>query len=436
MDSHPKSPGNEVRDSVNSDLQKIKFIDAALILRSQWTLVGECKLIPLGRGFLPLNWIMKSIEPISNQEIGTPIKIDAATAKCEVGYYANVLVEVDFAESIPNKIWIGTKFGGFFQDILIPDCPKFCSTCKIIGHLVTKCEIERSKNFKIQKEDSQQKLILRRQVHNHTPFDICDRSEVEVPHSNPQPQQVRIQNPEVDTLVSNINANTLQNQASSSTTPQSVESQLSVVDSIVSCIITPSSQNKVSAPIITQPVGNRFNVLSVPVAETKEDHSEFADDCVDEEIIVELEPQKLLQIAESTELENSVVKFLDGGTGKVLTENVQFTTWSEMVMISELKKPWLILGDFNAILTTKEKIGGRSPSRRSMLDFNDCVDQCELLQVYKLGLEFSWSNCQHGGRRILSNLDRAMYNMDWLNKYPHWGYKVGLRIVSDHSPLF
>lgn len=53
--------------------------------------------------------------------------------------------EMDFARSIPSKIWINTKFGGFFQDILIPDCPKFCNTCKIIGHLVTECYVEKNK---------------------------------------------------------------------------------------------------------------------------------------------------------------------------------------------------------------------------------------------------------------------------------------------------
>ncbi|XP_026420033.1 uncharacterized protein LOC113316013 [Papaver somniferum] len=141
------------------NLQKIKFIDAAIILRNQWKLVGECKLIPFGRGFFTIkldnatdrDYIKSQIWEVTDQvlkvrnwvynfrpanqrtskafvwvrfpglglefwsesilfkickEIGTPIKIDAATAKCDVGYYANVLVEVDFAFPIPNKVWI------------------------------------------------------------------------------------------------------------------------------------------------------------------------------------------------------------------------------------------------------------------------------------------------------------------------------------------
>ncbi|XP_026398736.1 uncharacterized protein LOC113294558 [Papaver somniferum] len=81
--------------------------------------------------------------------------------------------------------------------------------------------------------------------------------------------------------------------------------------------------------------------------------------------------------------------------------------WSEMQLISELKKPRLILGDFNVVLFVEEKMGGRSLSRRSMLDFNDCLNTCELLQATKIRLDFS---CD-------------------------WEYQVGIRIASDHSPL-
>lgn len=80
-----------------------------------------------------LSWVRFGI----CKEIGKPIEIDNANLKCEVGYYANVLVEVDFAQPIPSKVGIGTKFEGFHQDILIPNYPKFCNTCRIVGHLVT-----------------------------------------------------------------------------------------------------------------------------------------------------------------------------------------------------------------------------------------------------------------------------------------------------------
>ncbi|XP_026416551.1 uncharacterized protein LOC113311986 [Papaver somniferum] len=181
------------------NLHNTKFTDVAISLRKQWKLVEECKLIPIGKGFFTIkldneidrsyfkagectvnyqvlrlrNWV-SNFRPANVRtskaqvwvrfpglglefwkekklfeickEIGTPIKIDVATAKCELGLYANVLVEVDFTQLIPRKIWINMKCGGFFQDVMIHECPKFCSTCKIVGHLVTECYVERNKN--------------------------------------------------------------------------------------------------------------------------------------------------------------------------------------------------------------------------------------------------------------------------------------------------
>ncbi|XP_026410171.1 uncharacterized protein LOC113305328 [Papaver somniferum] len=224
----------EELENLSLDIQGLKFVKLS-DYPSNNKLVGAYKLIPLGKGFLTIkldnevdrNYIkagqcevnyqvLRLRNRVSNfrpanartseaqvwirfpglglefwkenilfeicNEIGTPIKIDVATAKCEIGYYANVLVEVDFAQPIPSKIWINTKFGGFFQEVLIHECPKFCSTCKIVGHLVTECYMERNKNktpaanVNTHKSSSQginPSLQVTPTV-NDIPFDICN----------------------------------------------------------------------------------------------------------------------------------------------------------------------------------------------------------------------------------------------------------------------
>ncbi|XP_026399009.1 uncharacterized protein LOC113294849 [Papaver somniferum] len=92
-------------------------------------------------------------------------------------------------------------------------------------------------------------------------------------------------------------------------------------------------------------------------------------------------------------------------------------------------------GDFNTILSIDEKRGGRSPISTGTKDFQDCVDFCGLLQDPKNGLDFSCYNGRAGKKRILCNLDRALYNLKWLDKFNGWHYKVGNRGISDHSPL-
>ncbi|XP_026384002.1 uncharacterized protein LOC113279524 [Papaver somniferum] len=308
------------------NLQFIKFVDAAVILRQQWKLSGDCKLIPLGRGFFTIKldneldriiikagqWeVLNQVLQVRNwssnfrpsaqrtskaqvwvrlpglglefwkekilfkicKEIGTPIKIDAATEKCESGYYANVLVEMDFAQPIPSKIWIGTKYGGFFQDISTQILPKYCHYCKIIGHVTADCRISQSKSNAASSESQKNKTQV--------PFDICDRPEVE---SSPSKLQA--------------------------STSNSVHQHHPVQDSLVTNITTPATKDNSSA-INPGLVGGRFNILN------SEDNKEEEE--IEKTANVEIPTQKLLHIAEVTELEmvqTSAVKKLPTSNSK------------------------------------------------------------------------------------------------------------------------
>ncbi|XP_026396268.1 uncharacterized protein LOC113290895 [Papaver somniferum] len=109
--------------------------------------------------------------------------------------------------------------------------------------------------------------------------------------------------------------------------------------------------------------------------------------------------------------------------------------WKDLYETSLLEKPWLLIGDFNIVLNADEKKGGRSPLNSAMSDFNDSVDACGLIQAPKSGLEFSWCNGRAGNKRILCNLDRALFNLKWLDSFSGWHYHVAARGISDHGPL-
>ncbi|XP_026459382.1 uncharacterized protein LOC113360045 [Papaver somniferum] len=179
------------------DFQKLKIELADRVLKDQWKLKGNSQLIPMGKGFFVIeldneddqnriwsgglwqveNQILKvrEWEPNFKHEnqksstafvwahfpglcieywkeeiilsiaktIGRAIQVDETTLKREIGYYASMMVEVDLAKEIPGRIWIGTKYGGFYQDIKIPKVPKFCGQCKIVGHIVSECRVSR-----------------------------------------------------------------------------------------------------------------------------------------------------------------------------------------------------------------------------------------------------------------------------------------------------
>ncbi|XP_026429281.1 uncharacterized protein LOC113325274 [Papaver somniferum] len=110
--------------------------------------------------------------------------------------------------------------------------------------------------------------------------------------------------------------------------------------------------------------------------------------------------------------------------------------WEELMDISQMNYPWMIIGDFNVLLIYEEKVGGRRQLRVSMQDFRDCLESCNLIQATRNGIKFSWCNNRAGKKRILCDLDKAFYNLKWLEKFDGWSYKVGVTSTSDHGPLF
>ncbi|XP_026429143.1 uncharacterized protein LOC113325111 [Papaver somniferum] len=341
------------------DLQKTEFFDVVVILRSQWKLQGDCCMIPLGRGFFTIkldnendkkliksqrwevsnqilqvrNWV-SNFRPASQRiskamvwvrfpglglefwdeailfkicnEFGTPIKVDNATARCEVGYYANVLVEVDFALHIPNKIWIGTKYGGFFQDVVIPDCPKYFSSCKIVGHLNAECRYGKNKNVNAQQEQVKFQTISKegRSLSKETsePFDICDVSSKE------------------DSIVDSIQQTTLPNILSVAIFQHSKFSPLENVESVV---IPADIIKEVSSPKVTSSlnVGYTSNEASSTIVEATP--------------TVVLSPNVATQTPQETirvmEVNSNMIPFVDGTNGTVVNTPVQVTSWAEVV---------------------------------------------------------------------------------------------------------
>ncbi|XP_026419666.1 uncharacterized protein LOC113315617 [Papaver somniferum] len=110
--------------------------------------------------------------------------------------------------------------------------------------------------------------------------------------------------------------------------------------------------------------------------------------------------------------------------------------WNDMEEINYLNKIWLVIGDFNVVTCHDEKVGGLKPLKFSMLEFNNCLNKCGLIQSPKTGLEFSWCNNRDGRKRIVCNLDRVVFNDKWLEVFPNWGYEVGARGISDHGILY
>ncbi|KAK4382251.1 Transposon TX1 uncharacterized protein [Sesamum angolense] len=98
-------------------------------------------------------------------------------------------------------------------------------------------------------------------------------------------------------------------------------------------------------------------------------------------------------------------------------------------------EPWLVGGDFNAVLDLSEVSGASGDIRVAMNEFNDCILQTGLLPLPMQGERFTWHNCSLDGRSLWKRLDRLLVNDIWMERWPNLYYTCLTPRTSDHSPL-
>ncbi|KAJ0975083.1 hypothetical protein J5N97_017048 [Dioscorea zingiberensis] len=117
--------------------------------------------------------------------------------------------------------------------------------------------------------------------------------------------------------------------------------------------------------------------------------------------------------------------------------HLQKVLWRDLTGISTLNLPWILTGDFNAILTNEEH-RGRGFDHYSIKSkiFNEFVIANHLQDFGFYGSPYTWCNNQQGLARRWARLDRFLANSDWLNNFDSYITKHLPRTASDHSPLF
>ena len=87
--------------------------------------------------------------------------------------------------------------------------------------------------------------------------------------------------------------------------------------------------------------------------------------------------------------------------------------------VAEVKDvPWLVAGDFNAILTQNEKRGGRRFSSARAMEFSSFLDSCGLLDVGASTGKFTWNNKRNSNGNVRESLDKYLANSRWRTLFP------------------
>ena len=98
--------------------------------------------------------------------------------------------------------------------------------------------------------------------------------------------------------------------------------------------------------------------------------------------------------------------------------------------------PWVLLGDFNEMISNDEKLGGLLVNRTRISTFRNCMDNCGLMDLGFHGPRFTWTNKSPCWQTtIKERLDRGLGNAEWATLFPSMEIHHLPRVKSNHFPI-
>ncbi|XP_074306326.1 uncharacterized protein LOC141641568 [Silene latifolia] len=109
--------------------------------------------------------------------------------------------------------------------------------------------------------------------------------------------------------------------------------------------------------------------------------------------------------------------------------------WDSLrVYHSKVSGPWLVGGDFNAVMARDERIGGAPVSNAEIQPMLQAIQDCNLVDLSARGSFFTWSNKHENDTKVYSRIDRVFSIAEWTDIFPD-GYVHFLpESTFDHYP--
>lgn len=109
--------------------------------------------------------------------------------------------------------------------------------------------------------------------------------------------------------------------------------------------------------------------------------------------------------------------------------------WDRLVDVGLLRdEAWLLVGDFNELLSNEEKSGGVTRSDKSLWDFRNMLQNCKLKEMKSSGNQLSWAGVREDDW-VQCKLDRSLGNSEWFSSYPRSNCEYLELWASDHRPI-
>ncbi|XP_060212233.1 uncharacterized protein LOC132639857 [Lycium barbarum] len=436
--------------------------------------------IPLWVKFpqLPMNfWGVNSLSRLATS-IGTPMFVDECTAKDTRVSFARMLIEVNITKPLPDKIPVVEPSGRIFSQAVTYEWrPMFCEKCQTIGH---KCahkpavkphpKLKRRGGYKKQA----QVWISKGPIQHITTQPQKEDHQV-IYEVGSQPQQtelVKHVTPDKDgNGKQGINFGTLQCQISpktyevvrgnngkarmndnaasncnlelngtefpaltSAARKQKHTNAMSVSGSTT--VIPPDKgetrvkQHKANSILqsIAHGWGHLYNYTSASNGRIWViwDTNQFT-------VATLREEEQLIhcQVQNSTNIDCHLTVIYG-----LNTIDQRKTLWGQLKDIAQgINTPWIICGDFNALLYPQDRLSNIPVQFADTRDFADCLQDIHLNELPWKGDYYTWTNKQYGSDRVCSRLDRALGNYEWMMTWGQVTLEYELPGISDHTPM-
>lgn len=95
--------------------------------------------------------------------------------------------------------------------------------------------------------------------------------------------------------------------------------------------------------------------------------------------------------------------------------------WDNLANLADsISKPWVSIGDFNAVSSQREKRGGQLVACFSHFGLNSLINDFGLIDLGFNGNPFTWNKGRQGQTNIRKLLDRSLANRYWRLLFPHF----------------
>ncbi|XP_020254007.1 uncharacterized protein LOC109831080 [Asparagus officinalis] len=360
---------------------------------------------------LKLNlWSTTGISKISSL-IGCPITTDMLTATRQRLSYARVLIEVQLPlkKALPDLVeFLGPDGKKHSQRIIYELKPRWCSNCNIIGHDTDNCRRQKFKKIWVpvnRKEDSETQV-------NGT--------------LSANTEHVHVSDGLTNDSLAQSSAQQMKDQSSTKHAQK------------VSEVRTDTGKN---AHVLPAP-GNNIQLSPDKGQTGAGKHAQHMRSNIARRVLARAPGNQIQCVKTSMQYVTCSVSTKDGRLACLMTvvyalnqRDGRKVLWQELQGFKlSVDCPWLVGGDFNAIINGDEKLGGAPTTGADTEDFQHFISSNQLVHIKTTGCYYTWNNKQEADTRVWSRLDRVLVNDLWILQYTTSQVDFLQPVCSDHSP--